>query len=99
MPQERTVVLENRYLLSLAASDRYVKAFPFLGRLRSASAASGGCGKCGRQQPELAGALTAARTAIINLGAEDRRRFKALIGADRVKIASSVGGRQVTLSL
>lgn len=95
-PQVKLLVLEESALRSMAATARFVTAFPFLAALNAAppTPAGRGCGSC--QKNRAAGQqMNQVKLAISGMSADDKVRLKEMLGAQRARVTYNQNGRIV----
>ncbi len=94
MAKNKLVVIESAVLFGMATNPTFVREFSFLGPLAKAKQKKpGGCGKCGRGNVKLALQTNGIKLALVNMGAEKKRKLKELLNAEKVRIRVSVNGR------
>ncbi len=96
-PQVRLMVLEESALRSMAATAKFVTAFPFLAVLNSSPPAPAGRGGCGGCQKNRAATqqMNQVKLAISGMSADDKVRLKEMLGAQRARVTYNQNGRVV----
>jgi len=99
-PSPRTrklVILEDGTLASLAHNKQFLREFPFLKALQPyTTGRPSGCGSCGANAKygrERTAAFSRAKQSLANMGDPKRRKLKALLNADKVRVTYKSGKR------
>lgn len=100
--RNKLVVLEHGYLASLANSAEFIREFPILKQLASASATprrAGGCGGCGRSNRVRADAYQRVKEGLAAMDSNRKQRLKQMLNADQVRIVyRSAQGRAIKMT-
>ncbi len=84
---DKTIVIEEATLRSMAANGAFLKEFPFLAALRLPVRGDSRCGRCQTGQLRKSNqTLKAVKSAIGGLSQERGERMKAMLGASKLVV-------------
>jgi hypothetical protein len=83
---EKTVIMEEALIRSMAGNGQYVTEFPFLAALRGHGPGESRSGCCSKPAKAGAQIYLALKSTFASLGADKSAKLKQMLGADKVVI-------------
>jgi CO dehydrogenase/acetyl-CoA synthase alpha subunit len=93
MALHKLLVIEEAVLISMAGNPNFVREFGFLKGLQQLRKSRTGCGRCNKGAGKRVQLVNAAKQSLVSMGAEKKRRLKALLKAEKVRIRAANGGK------
>jgi hypothetical protein len=92
-PTHKLLVIEQGIISSMAGNPNFISEFPFLRSVSKVNNKKTGCGACSRRRTnQTVASYNAVKQAIVNMSPDKKKRLKALLNSEKIRVRVAQGG-------